>query len=59
MPKPFAFGRNTQFIWNFEKIFESFQKNLLGKLQKCIVLSYYSKILTNHALIFRRFYEKR
>ena len=36
------------------RIFESFQK-ILKKLRKCNILAYFSKNLTNHALIFRWF----
>ena len=43
-----------KFLGNVEK----FAKNLLRKLQKCIILAYLSKNLTNHALIFRAFGRK-
>ena len=38
----------------FSKIF----KNFLWKLLKCIILAYFPKTLTNHALIFRAFGRK-
>ena len=38
-----------------QRIFENLQKCLSRKLQKCIILAYFSKTSTNLALIFRAF----
>ena len=38
--------------------FENFQKTFLRKLRKCIILAYFWKYLTNHALIFCGFGRK-
>ena len=38
--------------------FLKFAKKFLRKLQKCIILGYFSKNLTNHALVFRAFGRK-
>ena len=40
------------------RIFANFQTDFLRKLRKCIILAYFSKNLTNHALIFRAFGQK-
>ena len=42
---------------NFARIFESFQ-DFFRNLWKCIILAYFSKNLTNHALIFCAFGRK-
>ena len=39
-------------------LFENFQKISLENCEKCIILAYFSKKLTNHALIFRAFGRK-
>ena len=44
---------------NISKYFRKFLKIFLRKLQKRIVLAYFSKNLTNHALIFYAFGRKR
>ena len=49
---------NEKYIGNFEKIFENFEKFSSENCQKCIILAYFSKHLTNHALIFARLDEK-
>ena len=36
----------------FWENFRKFSKNFLRNLQKCIILAYFSKNLTNHSLIF-------
>ena len=54
-----AFGRKTQFIENFEKIFENFSKIFFRKLLQIPYLSIFFKKLTNHALIFARLDDKR
>ena len=38
--------------WKFWDYFRKFWKDFLRKWQKCIILAYFSKYLTNHALIF-------
>ena len=37
------------------RIFEKFQKISYENCSKCIILAYFSKNLTNHAVIFRAF----
>ena len=49
------YGRKTQFVGNFEKIFESFLKDFHQKIAKnTLFLAYFSKNLTNRALLFAR-----
>ena len=49
-----AFGRNTKFLGNFEKIFKRFLK----KIVKMHYFSIFSKMLTNNALHFCAFWMK-
>ena len=52
-----AFGLKRQFIGNFEKISENFEKFSSENCKKCIILAYFSNKLTNYAFIlcaFRR-----
>ena len=44
--------------WKIWEKFRNFSKNLLRKMRKCIILAYFSKNLTNYALIFRAFGRK-
>ena len=46
-------GRSPSDAREFSK---TFKKNSFRKLQKCIILAYFSTNLKNHALIFRRFW---
>ena len=39
-----AFGRKTQFIGNFQKIFDRFSNNFLRKLQKTPIKHNFQKI---------------
>ena len=43
---------------NVLEILRKFSKYFLRKLRKCIILAYFSKKLTNHALIFCAFGRK-
>ena len=51
-----AFGRKTQSVGNFEKIFENFHKNIA---KNELSLHIFHKNLANHALIFRAFGRKK
>ena len=46
---------NHKLMGNFEKIFEKFKKISYEICEECIILAYFSKTLTNHALNFRAF----
>ena len=50
-------GRSQNFFLG-GTLFENFQTYFLIKLRKCIILAYFSKHLTNPALIFRAFGRK-
>ena len=53
-----TFGRKTQFIGNFEKFFEIFQRISEGNCKISIILAYFSKNELTYGFIFRRLDEK-
>ena len=51
--KPGKYSKNFQkYSKKFQGIFENFLKISSENCKKCIILAYFSKNLTNHALIF-------
>ena len=51
-------GRSQNFFLGGGTLLENFQTYFLIKLRKCIILAYFSKHLTNRALIFYAFGRK-